>query len=1057
MLLSGNDIRPTVFSAIAVLLAIASAPSADELVQFDRDIRPIFANHCIKCHGRDEGRRKAGLALDAPDSAVRKLESGATAVVPGRPGRSELLVRVSATDKEIRMPPPEFGDRLSKQQVGLLRAWIEQGASYPRHWAFVKPTRSTPPQVNHDFIIRNPIDRFIFARLERAGLRPSPPARRMTLIRRAYFDLTGLPPSAEDVAQFEQDSIRDPEVAFRNLVDRLLSSPQYGERMAQDWLDAARYADTTGHAADVPRTMWLYRDWVIDALNDNMPFDQFTIEQLAGDMLPEATATQKIATGFHRNSMQALGNNPRKEEYRVKGIVDRLETTGRIWLGMTLACAECHDHKYDPISTKEYYRLYAIFNNIPHHGEQFGVHGPRIAVSPPRAKERIASLKRELQRMERAKRIVPKSQATQARDKLLRDCLRGWLQNPAVLVRRQNPLLHVSFRGQVRAHDRKGTAVPLAESSSRFTAAAFDVIGPRSGISAIGLKDRQAIFFPHSAVPKISGDFSIGMWVKTREPLADLVSKYDWKSGKRSYVFGIGGQADDGSEPGKLYAWVSEQAATFRGPIIYGSISVDDGQWHHVAVSYTAGKSIQLYVDGKLDAKADVKGPYPERVASAPLPLVIGGGFRNAEQPNAFFLRGELADVRVFDRPLTGKQLGGLAQPELQALDRWLAVDSGKPPDLAKKLYAEIQSSFPDGSQRLRDLRRQITELEQQQVTAQVMSELTERRSTHVHIRGNFEKLGERVEAGLPAVLPSLPSGAAANRLTFARWLVNGNHPLTARVIVNRYWQHIFGRGLVPTGDDFGVRGDPPSHPELLDWLAVEFVDSGWNVKSLHRLIVTSATYRQTSRATSERIARDPQNLLLSRGGRFRLSAEQIRDNGLAVSGLLDNQIGGPSVFPPQPEGVGQFRDATAGKWSTSTGTQRYRRGMYTFWQRMSPYPSLILFDAPSRERCCVRRSTTNTPLQALVTLNDPVFVEMARAFAKRILGEAGRADVGARIEFAFRLALGRRPDREELKRFTQFYTAQKNRAADAGDAESAAWTVLAQVLLNLDETLTRE
>jgi hypothetical protein len=598
------------------------------------------------------------------------------------------------------------------------------------HWAFVQPKRPSVPRLKGDFDVRNPIDRFVIARLKREGLRPSPPAHRNTLIRRAYLDLTGLPPTPADVARFEQDSIRNPQAAFRNLVDRLLASPRFGERIGQNWLDAARYADTTGHAADVPRTMWLYRDWVIDALNSNMPFDQFTIEQLAGDMLPGATDRQKIATGFHRNSMQALGNNPRKEEFRVKGIVDRLETTGRVWIGMTIACAECHDHKYDPISTKEYYRLYAIFNNVPHHGERFGVHGPRIQIT----------------------------------------------------------------------HE------------------------------------------------------------------------------------------------------------------------------------------------------------------------------------------------------LTG-----------------------------------------------------------QKITAQVMEEMSQPRQTFVHVRGNFEDPGQRVEPGLPSVLPPLPTGSPANRLTFAKWLVSGDHPLTARVIVNRYWQHYFGIGLVPTSDDFGMRGDPPSHPELLDWLAVEFVESGWDVKALHRLIVTSATYQQSSRASVELIRRDPQNRLLARGARFRLSAEQIRDNALAISGLLVDQVGGPSVFPVQPEGVGQFRDGTAGKWNNSNGAGRYRRGMYTFWQRMSPYPSLILFDAPSRERCCVLRSTTNTPLQALVTLNDPMFVEMASGFASRIMRESAADDVESRLETAFRIALARSPDPDESKRFAEFYNAQRARNGDGEKAELAAWTMVAQVLLNLDETLTRE
>lgn len=756
--LRSNLGRVSTAVAVLAMLRLFVGIAHAQQIDFNRDIRPILSENCYECHGPGVPTPQADLYLHKPSRATRIGDSGT----------SLLIQRVGATDPDRRMPPTSTGKRLSATQIGLLKRWIDSGASFDRHWAFVPPKRPAVPRPQQASSRGNPIDGFVRDRLLAEGLEPAPAADRKTLIRRVSLDVTGLPPSIREVREFVRDARPD---AYEHLVDRLLDSPHYGERMAQDWMDAARYADTTGYAADHPRTMWHYRDWIIKAFNSNMPYDQFTIEQLAGDMLPDATQSQRIATGFHRNSMQALGNNPRKEEFRIKGIVDRLDTTGRVWLGMTIACAECHDHKYDPISQQEYYEFFAIFNNIPHYGETFGVHGPRLLVN-----------------------------------------------------------------------------------------------------------------------------------------------------------------LDDES---------------------LGSMDAD------------------------------------------------GAGT--------------------------------------------------DPATLKAKLAAEGL------------------------LTAQVMVERAEPRETHLLVRGNFEHKGRRVSPGLPAALGRIRDGEKVDRLSFARWLVDGKNPLVARVFVNRLWQQFFGTGLVRTVEDFGNRGEFPSHPELLDWLAVEFVESGWNIRHMVKLIVMSATYRQSSTVDVNLLAKDFYNRMLGRGPRQRLPAEQIRDNLLAVSGLLSRKVGGPSVYPPQPGNIGQFRDATAGTWKTSQGEDRYRRGVYTFWQRMYPYPSMALFDAPSRERSCIRRNLSNTPLQALVLLNDPVVFEAARAFGGRILLESESATDPGRIEHAYETALARLPNPEESRMFQAFLRKQRERFAedpDSADAvvegrrtvheglpavELATWTMAASTILALDETISKQ
>jgi hypothetical protein len=840
---------------LVLLLALPAAA-----LQFDRDIQPILSENCYECHGPALSKPKGDLRLSDRESALAK------AIRPGDAEGSLLMQAIRGTHSEP-MPPPDSGNRLSPSQISTLAQWIDAGAPYAQHWAFRPPARGP-----HDSI-----DAYIHARLADSPLAPSPAADRRSLVRRLYLDLTGLPPTREQVSSYLADSQPD---ATSRLIEQLLAAPQHGERMAQEWLDAARYADTTGYAADQDRSMWLYRDWVINAFNANMPFDQFTIEQLAGDMLPQPSTAQRIATGFHRNSMQALGNNPRKEEFRVKGIVDRLDTTGRVWLGLTLACAECHDHKYDPISQREYYQLFAIFNNIPHHGKAFGVHGPRLEVKAPATEISIP----------------------------------------------------VTKRGQTEP----------------------------------------------AALHDYNGDLTVRARIKTTDGVANIVSKYDWKAGQRSFVFGIGSEGEKNGKPGHLFAWISASARNWQGVQIFGSQAINDGQWHDLALEFEAGKAIRLRVDGDVDEKAKILGGIPDRIAKSGRDLAIGCGFRNSVVPNDFFFTGEIRELRI--------------------------AGAGE------------------------------------SVTAQVMEELPQPRPTHIHIRGDFENKGDAVQPGLPALF----AGAASDRLSFAQWLVAPDNPLTPRVFVNRLWQQLFGTGLVASAEDFGAQGDWPSHPQLLDWLAIEFVESGWDIRHIIRLIANSASYQQTSRSSAQSRELDPRNRLLSHAPRFRLPAEQIRDSMLLISGQLNPTVGGRSVFPPQPAHIGQFRDRTAGSWHTSEGADRYRRALYTYAQRMYPYPSLAIFDAPSRERSCVRRSRSNTPLQALVTLNDPVFVAGAEAFATRI--QASSAEEDARIHFAFETALSRPPSAAELQRYQAFLRTPHPRP----------WQLLAAVLLNLDETMSR-
>ncbi|MGE3315433.1 MAG: PSD1 and planctomycete cytochrome C domain-containing protein [Planctomycetaceae bacterium] len=776
-------LRSLVTGAAVLFSAAAMAADAPRTLDFNRDIRPILARNCFACHGQDDTHREGGLRLDIREDATRKLESGATAIVPGDPKTSEILRRVTATNADEKMPPADSGLSLTPDQIEQVTRWIQQGANYAKHWSFTPPVRPAYPALENTAWPVNGIDHFVLARLEAAGLGPSPEADRYALARRLSLDLRGLPPTIAETDEFVNDKEPD---AYERFVDRMLDDTAYGERWARIWLDLARYADSKGYGSDPLRSIWQYRDWVIEAFNRNMPFDQFTIEQLAGDLLPEPTREKLVATAFHRNTMTNTEGGTDDEEYRVAAVKDRVDSTMQIWMGLTMGCAKCHTHKYDPITQKEYYQFYGYFNQTA--DNDLPDEAPTIDLPTPEIEEQLHVIEHQIS----------------------------------------------------------------------------------------DLKKQMAL-------------------MTTKKPIEDEIAKLE------------------------------------------------------------------------------------------------------------------------------------KSKPEIPKLP----------------IFRELPAD--------------------------------KRRITRIMDKGNFLTPGDEVTAAIPAAFHRFPEGAPQNRLGVAKWLLSRENPLTARVTVNRFWAQLFGAGIVETEEDFGTQGELPSHPELLDWLSVEFMDSGWDVKELLKRIVTSHTYRQSVRVTPELLAKDPRNRLYSRGPRFRLEAELVRDQALALSGLLSRKLNGPSVFPPQPPGLWQA--AFNGKdrnWATSSGEDRYRRGLYTFWRRTVPYPSMTTFDAPSREICTVRRFRTNTPLQAFVTLNDPVYVEAAQALARRIVRDGGTT-VEERVRFAIRLCLGRPADDKQAAALAELYRSEiehyrKNaepalkiatdplgpvpEGMDA--AELAAWTIVANVLLNLDGVLMK-
>jgi len=1027
-------------------------PAMPQTIEFNRDVRPLLSGACFRCHGPDVQARQGDLRLDLASEAYRD-RGGYAAIVPAKPNESVLLTRITTADLAERMPPAEAHAPLSETQISILRAWIEQGAEYQPHWSLAAPRRASAPDVRNPSWVRNEIDRYILARLEQEGWQPSPEADRETLLRRVTLDLTGLPPSLAEIDAFLLDNRPD---AYERVVDRLLASPRYGERMAVPWLDAARYADTHGYQEDGVRQMWRWRDWVIDAFNRNMPFDQFTIQQLAGDLLPDATLDTRIATGFNRNHRGNGEGGIIPEEYLLEYAVDRVDTTATVWLGLTMGCARCHDHKFDPVTQREFYQVLAYFNSIPELGRvrKKGNSPPLISAPTPDERRRLDELNRELAAAEAAfEGVAPQLAAAQAawEASLDRGVTIDWAYPPGLLV-------HFPCDGTA------ANAI-AGKGESKFHGGDATFVGGRIG-QALELDGERYVDAGDVADLSEEDKFSFGAWVLPKgKPDGAIFSRIDDEKFYLGYDLAL---AD-----GKVQVYLGNRQ-------LDDSIRVETVEplvperWHHLMTTYDGSrwaKGIQIYVDG-------------ERVEVRVLNDKLNNSFRSTEplrigsRSSGDRFTGLIDDVRFYDHELAAEEVAAAACTEpvnlIVAIPR--AERSGVQRSKLQTYFLghDAPAAARQAGDRVAKLRRDRRQLEEAAPTVMVMQEQYPPRETYLLARGEYDKPLERVERGLPASLPPLPAGASQDRLGFARWLVDAANPLTARVTVNRYWQSYFGTGLVKTTEDFGSQGEPPTHPELLDWLATEFVRTAWDVKAMQKLIVTSDTYRQSSRVTPVLAAADPENRLLARGPRFRLSAGVIRDATLAAAGLLVEQVGGPSVKPYQPPGLWEEL-SNGGGYDQGQGKDLYRRSLYTYWKRTIAPPGMMTFDSASRETCIVRPMRTNTPLQALATMNDVTYVEAARRLAERMLTEAGGTP-GERIIFAFRLATGRRPNGTELlvlaagleKQRTHYDAdpAAAEKLVDFGESkhnqslkatELAAYTAVASVILNLDEAITKE
>ena len=989
-------LRFLTFVSTAAVILTASTQAAEAL-RYNRDIRPILSENCFACHGPDQADQKAGLRLDVREAALQPAKSGLVAISPGKVTESELITRILSNDADEVMPPPKSHKKLSATQKDLLKQWVSEGAHYEKHWAFEPPVVK-PGQGGIDALVRE--------RLAKVGLQPSPAATKETIIRRVTLDLTGLPPTPAEVDAFLHDSS---EQAYGKVVDRLLQSAHYGERMAVDWLDAARFADTNGYQVDRDRELWPWRDWVIRAFNSNQPFDQFTIEQIAGDLLPEATLDQRIATGFHRNHMFNEEGGIIAEEFLAEYTADRVETTAAVWLGQTFNCCRCHDHKFDPFTQRDFYSLKAFFHNVSERG--VGIYGNPIRTNAPPF-VRLPEPKMEAQlavQNAKLKSLTVQLSALSGKSSIEAE---AWAQRIATAEVKWNPLVITSARGgdQPPKLDANGESVRVGPQETRANTIQIKAKLPAGRVTALRIE------------------------CSTKEPAA----RFQWSELKVS-------------------KWKLRAITAGTSVAAVETAKVLDGNRKTLAI---ISPKPEQAADAVFELEPAVDG-------SAGLEVDIEIGVENAggstvwrifstESPTERLVPTELLAIAQ-------KQVTQRSAAEVKQLaDFWL----GQQPEqrrlsdaveLVKKEIAQSESDIP---------------------TSLIMDEMKEMRQTFILNRGAYDKPGESVTAATPAVLPALDDKLPRNRLGLAQWLTSPQNPLTARVVVNRFWQQVFGAGLVRSSEDFGSQGELPSHPELLDWLAVTFRESGWDVKGLMRLMVMSDTYRQQSHLTAVLRERDPENRLLSRGPRHRLMAEMVRDQALAASGLLVRKIGGPSVKPYHPPGLYEQvvaqRDNPKATYTQGQGEDLHRRSLYTYWKRSVPHPGMLLFDAPFRETCSLRRPRTNTPLQALNLMNDPTYVEAARFLAQRMMKEAGGA-VSARLSYGFRLLLARQPRDAELAVLIAAYKraqadfAKDKEAAQAllevGEAktdaaldvtELATFTTVAATLINLDEVITK-
>jgi hypothetical protein len=1050
-------LRQSILKTLRILLVLTglhltlrAADQPQPQIHFNRDIRPILSDHCFHCHGPDAEKRKAHLRLDTESGAKSPIE-GRYPIHPKHPNKGTILERIISTDPDDQMPPPSSGRHLSPQQIHLLKAWIAQGAPWQPHWSFTPPSKPLPPSSANTPWSRNPIDQFILHQMNHAGLHPAPPAPPEKLLRRLHLDLTGLPPSPDTAAAF----LADPsEEAYSQLVDKLLASPHFGEHLATRWLNAARYADTNGYQSDGERSMWRWRDWVIQQFNQNAPFDRMTIEQIAGDLLPNPSPQQRIATGFNRNHRGNAEGGIVPEEYAAEYVADRVETTATVWLGLTLNCARCHDHKYDPISQRDFYSLFAFFNNVPEHGRalKIGNSPPLIPAPTPEQQTAATELQSQIDHLQtQLRNLEPSLNRSQS----------IWESQPDRLPQHWIPSLPTSFR---------------ADLPHQITNANTRTVGH---LSPTTIQHSEATHFDGDAFLEIPNTadfdfldaFAFSARIHPKKLNGTILSKTTESQ-----------DTDPSSSQNEGYTVQLENGrllVTFTKRWLDDALrvrtqaTIPQDQWTHIAVSYDGSRlanGVRIHFNGEPQPTEILLDALNQTFKNAN-PLRIGTGGSPATR-----FHGAIRDFAVHPESLSDQQALILACADAPKTIAAIPPSLRSPTQLAA-LHAcflqtaanpEIRESFL----KLDTLQRELRELTRAFPTVMVMEEMTPPRTTHVLLRGEYNQLGPTVQPAVPAFLPQLPNRGRATRLDLAKWIVSDNNPLTKRVIVNQLWQMIFGTGLVRTPEDFGAQGTPPSHPELLDWLASHFGETGWNIRSLLRSIVTSATYRQSQSTKPESISKDPDNILLARAPRFRLPAETLRDQALAASGLLVPKIGGPSVKPYQPDGLWQELGGNA--YVQDHGESLWRRSLYTFWKRTSNPPLLSAFDASGRETCSVRYTRTNTPLQALATMNETAFVEAARRLAERAFVEKPES-IDATLKRLFQLVLIRDPAPSELAILRENHQSQiahfkrhpdsATKMLGVGEAprstalpppELAALAAVANLVLNLDETLTR-
>ena len=1152
------------------LMLLAATFAADNgsdpgQIEFVRDIRPILEQHCYKCHGSK--RAEGGVRWDRKAMAFATADSGRRPVVAGDAHASHFLELVTSADPKERMP--REGDPLSPQQIELLKRWVEQGAAWPdgidppdelTHWSFIAPTRPQIPAVSNPAWPRNPIDHFILARLDRERLAPSPEADRHTLVRRVYLDVTGLPPSAEQVQRFVEDTRHD---AYERLVDQLLDDPAYGERWAKVWLDLARYADSSGYGSDQLRPdIWPFRDYVINAFNRNYSYERFTTEQLAGDLLADPTTEQIIATAFHRNTMTNVEGGTDDEEFRVAAVKDRANTTMQAWMGMTMGCAQCHTHKYDPITQREYYQFYAIFNQTQDRDlpDEF----PTFLLQTPQQKTQVAALEQQLQEAKQAlANLGPQLEEAQAQweQQLPRPLAKWKTWKPTESASASGSTItqledqSLLFSGQLSMRDTYTLRFPL----------------PQEGLTALRLEALTHDSLPHNGPGRATdGNFILAEFEAAVEPDDATVpaGRYLRIENRGDKILSLAEvQVLRGGQNIALQGTATQVSTAFEGAAARAIDGNTDGMYESNSVTHTSGQQerpwweldlasaagpieqiviwnrtdggtsdrLKNFVVSLLDESRRVV--WQRAVSQVPTPsetLTTAGPFTLAwESATADHSQQGFEVEKAIDglehtgwaiAPQIGKDheaifkatgplnpgrgatlrltlshanvyyfIGRLrlsatndSNPASVLPDEVIAALETPAEQRTETQRARIAESYRSISPLTKQATEKIATIEKQLAAARkagtavpIMRELAQdkRRESRVMIKGNFLSPGDPVDPALPAAFGKLPGEGPVTRLTLAQWLMHPSNPLTARVAVNRHWAQLFGIGFVETEEDFGTQGSEPSHPQLLDWLATEFVRTGWDMKKLVRLIVTSATYRQSSKVSQELYERDSANRLLARGPRFRLSAEAVRDQALAVAGLLSRKIGGPSVYPPQPDGLWKVAFNGQRNWATSKDEDRFRRGVYTFWRRTVPYPSMAAFDATSREVCTMRRMRTNTPLQVFVTLNDPVYVEAAQALARRIITQGGDT-AESRIRYALELCTARPAVPEQVQQVLDlFETERRHYEADPSAAEQlvkplapgmgesiegiapadlAAWTVVANLLLNLDAMLAK-